>query len=95
MSIGVVVESVAKSRCGFMKEAGVSIRHSQKEASDAQYLTVKHNVQSGVKASCIVERIFPPLFCEALCLAILLVSVTNETDINPKWNDCLVSGNAK
>ncbi|KNA07750.1 hypothetical protein SOVF_169100 isoform B [Spinacia oleracea] len=53
MSIGVVVESVAKSRCGFMKEAGVSIRHSQKEASDAQYLTVKHNVQSGVKASSI------------------------------------------
>lgn len=62
MSIGVVVESVAKSRCGFMKEAGVSIRHSQKEASDAQYLTVKHNVQSGVKALVLLRESFHPFF---------------------------------
>ncbi|XP_021768623.1 meiosis-specific protein ASY3-like [Chenopodium quinoa] len=51
MSIGIVIESVAKPHRGSVKEAGVSISQGQKEASVGGYLTAKHNVHSGIRAS--------------------------------------------
>lgn len=49
MSIGIVVESVAKPGCGTIEEADVSIRAAEKETSDGEHLVVMHNAQRGVK----------------------------------------------
>ncbi|KAL2935103.1 Meiosis-specific protein ASY3 [Bienertia sinuspersici] len=51
MSIGIVVDSVARPRYGSKKEPDVSVKHAEKEAPNVEHMMGNSNVHKGEKAS--------------------------------------------